>query len=120
MREERPKLIITGDINICRLPIDINYPEKHEKMSGFLPEEREWFARFIELGYTDTFREFCDESEKYTWWSVRTRARERNLGWRIDYFLITENLKSNLQGADILSSVMHSDHCPITLDILMD
>jgi exodeoxyribonuclease-3 len=117
LRKERPKLIITGDLNICRQPIDINFPEKHETMSGFLPEEREWFARFIELGFTDTFRVFCDQPERYSWWSMRTRARSRNLGWRIDYFLTTDNLKPNLVNANILESIVYSDHCPITLDI---
>lgn len=117
LRKERPKLIITGDLNICRLPIDINFPKKHEKMSGFLPEEREWFAQFISLGYVDTFREFCDQPERYSWWNVRSRARERNLGWRIDYFLTTSNLKPNLVNADILDQVIHSDHCPVTLEI---
>ena len=117
LRKTRPKLIITGDLNICRLPIDINFPEKHESMSGFLPEEREWFARFMELGFTDTFREFCDQGERYSWWSMRTRARERNMGWRIDYFLTTDNLKQNLISADILENVVHSDHCPVALGI---
>ena len=117
LKKERPNLIITGDMNICRKPIDINFPEKHETMSGFLPEEREWFARFIDLGFVDTFRVFCDQPERYTWWSMRTRARERNLGWRIDYFLTTESLRDKLESADILESVVHSDHCPITLSI---
>lgn len=120
LRKERPKLIITGDVNICRLPIDINFPEKHLTSSGFLPEERDWFAGFINVGFIDTFREFCNEGERYSWWSMRSRAREKNLGWRIDYFLVTENLRPNLIGADILSDVVHSDHCPITMEINLD
>ncbi len=120
LRKERPELIICGDLNICHKPIDINFPEKHETMSGFLPEERAWFDEFVALGYVDTFREFCKDSERYSWWSYRSAARPRNLGWRIDYFLVTENLRPALQYADILDQVVHSDHCPVTLELKMD
>ena len=117
LREERPKLIITGDFNICHKPIDINNPEKHTNVSGFLPEEREWFDQLIELGFVDTFREFCQESNRYSWWSYRGGSRSRNVGWRIDYFVVSENIKQQLAGADIQDWVIHSDHCPVTVDI---
>lgn len=117
LRTERPNLIITGDFNICHKPIDINKPEKHENVSGFLPEERAWFDEFIALGFVDTFREFCSDGERYSWWSYRGGARPKNLGWRIDYFLVSESLKTQLAGADILDSIVHSDHCPVTLNL---
>ncbi|MDR1552587.1 MAG: exodeoxyribonuclease III [Prevotellaceae bacterium] len=117
LRKERPNLIITGDFNICHKPVDINNPEKHVNVSGFLPEERQWFDEFIDLGFIDTFREFCKDSERYSWWSYRSGARPRNLGWRIDYFLVSENLKDKLADADILDTVVHSDHCPVMLVI---
>ncbi|MDR3226972.1 MAG: exodeoxyribonuclease III [Prevotellaceae bacterium] len=115
LRNERPNLIITGDFNICHKPIDINNPEKHINVSGFLPEERQWFDEFIELGFVDTFREFCNDGERYSWWSYRSGARPRNIGWRIDYFLVSESLKDKLADADILDAVVHSDHCPVKL-----
>ncbi len=117
LRKERPNLIITGDLNICHKPIDINFPEKHETMSGFLPEEREWFDRFVALGFVDTFRVFNQEPNQYSWWSFRSRAREKNLGWRIDYFLCTESIKSKLKSAAIYQSAVHSDHCPISVEV---
>ena len=117
LRKERPNLIITGDFNICHKAIDINNPEKHVTVSGFLPEERQWFDEFIELGFVDTFREFCTDAERYSWWSYRSGARPRNMGWRIDYFLVSESLKNELVDADILDKIVHSDHCPVKLVI---
>ncbi len=92
-------------------------PKGNKRSSGFLPEEREWIGKFIDNGFVDTFREFHPEPDRYSWWSYRRQARDRNLGWRIDYNMVTENLKSRLKNADILDQVVHSDHCPITLDI---
>jgi exodeoxyribonuclease-3 len=117
LRKERPNLIITGDFNVCHKPVDINNPEKHVNVSGFLPEERQWFDEFIELGFVDTFREFCKDGERYSWWSYRSGARPRNLGWRIDYFIVSESLKDKLVDADILDTIVHSDHCPVKLII---
>jgi exodeoxyribonuclease-3 len=117
LREDRPRIILTGDFNICHKYIDINNPAKHLKTSGFLPEEREWFDRFVASGWIDTFREFCNEPERYSWWSYRSGAKNKNLGWRIDYFMVTELLKSQLKNADILDSVILSDHCPVLLEL---
>ena len=117
LRKTRSKLIISGDYNICRLWIDIHNPEKQQDTSGFLPEEREWFANFVEDGYVDSFREFNQEKHQYSWWSYRAGARQNNKGWRIDYHMITSNLKDKLVNAKILPMAVHSDHCPVLVDV---
>ncbi|MBN1117413.1 MAG: exodeoxyribonuclease III [Bacteroidales bacterium] len=113
LRKKRPKLIISGDYNICHKPIDINHPERHKDSSGFLPEEREWFDKTLATGLVDSFREFNKETNQYSWWSYRANSREKNLGWRIDYHIVTEELKPYLTGAAMLADVHHSDHCPV-------
>ncbi len=117
LKKTRSKLIISGDFNICRLWIDIHNPEKQQGTSGFLPEEREWFARFVEDGYVDSFREINQEKHQYSWWSYRAGARKNNKGWRIDYHMITSNLKDRIMDAKILPSAVHSDHCPVMVDL---
>jgi len=110
-------LIICGDVNTAHKPIDLARPKENETVSGFLPEERAWIDSFLSHGYLDTFRIFCKEGGYYSWWDYKTRARERNVGWRIDYFFISNDLKLNLQSAFILSEIMGSDHCPIGIKI---
>ena len=117
LRQTRPNLIISGDFNICHKPIDINFPKKHETYSGFLPEERAWMDTFVNSGFVDTFREFNQQPNQYSWWSYRANSREKNLGWRIDYNMVTEPLKKSLIGASILQNVFHSDHCPVVVEI---
>ncbi len=117
LKKTRPNLIISGDYNICHKPIDIHDPVGNAKSSGFLPEEREWLSGFIDSGFVDSFRHFDDRPHNYTWWSYRASARARNLGWRIDYHMVSESLKKKMQRALILSEAKHSDHCPIVLEI---
>ena len=117
LKKERSNLIICGDYNICNKPIDIHNPKTNANTSGFLPEERAWFDAFLESGFVDTFRHFNSEPHNYTWWSYRAGSRGKNLGWRIDYNLVSENLRSKLLRATILPEAKHSDHCPVLLEI---
>ncbi len=112
-----PQLIICGDFNICHQPIDIHDPVRNKNSSGFLPEEREWMSQFLSIGFIDTFRYFNQTSQQYSWWSYRARAREKNLGWRIDYHLATNSMRDQIVDARILNYVKHSDHCPVLLEI---
>lgn len=117
LRKTRDKLIISGDYNICRLWIDIHNPAQQQTTSGFLPEEREWFAKFVEDGFVDSFREINQEKHQYTWWSYRANARQNNKGWRIDYHMLTNSLKDKILDSRILPYAVHSDHCPVLLDL---
>ncbi len=117
LRKTRPNLVIGGDYNICHKPIDINHPERQIGVSGFLPEEREWMDRFEAAGMVDTFRVFDTSADKYSWWSYRGGARFRNAGWRIDYHWVSEPLKYRLRNASILADVVHSDHCPVVVEL---
>lgn len=117
LKKKRKKLIIGGDVNICHKAIDIHNPISNAKSSGFLPQEREWVDQFIKSGFIDSFRHFNSEPHNYTWWTYRQNARERNLGWRIDYIFASNNLESQLKRSVILADAKHSDHCPMMMEI---
>ncbi len=117
LRKERENVVVCGDYNICHKPIDINHPERQVGVSGFLPEEREWLDRLQQSGMIDSFRVFDQSSEKYSWWSYRFASRSRNAGWRIDYHWVSSTLRDRLVGASILTDAVHSDHCPVEVDI---
>ncbi len=117
LKKERPQLIICGDFNICHKEIDIHNPVSNKKSSGFLPEERAWISKFIDSGFVDAFRYFDESPHNYTWWSYRAGARKRNLGWRIDYFMVSKPVLPILKDSNILAEVVHSDHCPLSLEI---
>ncbi len=117
LKRKREKLIICGDWNICHKPIDIHNPISNAKSSGFLPEERAWIGKFMESGFIDSFRQFDDSPHNYTWWSQRANSRAKNLGWRIDYNMVSNSLQKQLKSASIMPQVKHSDHCPILVDI---
>ena len=109
------KLIFCGDVNTAHQEIDLARPKENSKISGFLPVERAWLDKLVAHGYIDIFRQFNGKPGQYTWWDMKTGARARNVGWRIDYFFITENLLSQVAKAFIMPDVTGSDHCPIGL-----
>jgi len=117
LKQTLPGLIISGDYNICHQPIDIHNPKSNANSSGFLPDERSWMTKFVGSGFIDSFRHFNAEPHNYTWWSYRAGARTKNLGWRIDYNMATENLRHRLKRAAILTEARHSDHCPVLLEL---
>jgi len=117
LREKGHSLIISRDYNTAHQEIDLINPRQNENVSGFLPIERKWIDKFIRHGFVDSFRYFHPDKEKYSWWSYRTRARERNAGWRIDYHFVSEDLLSNVKKAAIHNEVMGSDHCPISITL---
>lgn len=117
LRKTRPNLIVLGDYNICHEAIDIHNPVGLKNVSGFLPVEREWLGDFMKSGFIDSFRNFNDEPDNYTWWSYRANARNNNKGWRLDYAMVAESLKDRLKRSVILSEAKHSDHCPILVEI---
>ena len=117
LRGQGRELVITGDVNTAHKPIDLKNPKANQKNSGFLPEERAWVDKFIEHGYVDSFRAFNEDPDQYTWWSYRFNVRAKNVGWRIDYFFVTEGLMKKVKDSFITPEVMGSDHCPIGLDI---
>ncbi|MCC6353725.1 MAG: exodeoxyribonuclease III [Verrucomicrobiae bacterium] len=112
LAREKP-VAFCGDLNVAHKEIDLANPRSNARNAGFTDEEREGFGRILGAGFVDTFREFCAEGGRYTWWSYMNRARERNIGWRIDYWVITEALRPRLKDAFILPEVMGSDHCPV-------
>ncbi len=117
LKENGRKMIICGDVNTAHKEIDLARPKENENTSGFLPIERKWMDKFVEHGYIDTFRHFVKDGGHYTYWDPISRARERNVGWRIDYFFITPNLLAGLKKAFIMPDVMGSDHCPLGIEI---
>ena len=117
LRGQGRELVITGDVNTAHKPIDLKNPKANQKNSGFLPKERAWVDKFIEHGYVDSFRAFNEDPDQYTWWSYRFNVRAKNVGWRIDYFFVTEGLMKKVKDSFITPEVMGSDHCPIGLDI---
>jgi|TARA_B110000285_G_C15135569_1_gene626618 exodeoxyribonuclease-3 len=116
LKQEIPNLVICGDYNICHEAIDIHNP-KMKGISGFLPEEREWIGSFINNGFIDSFRHLNKEPHHYSWWSYRANSRANNKGWRIDYNMVSEPLKENISRAFILPEAIHSDHCPIGVEL---
>ncbi len=116
IKERRSKgerrVVVCGDVNTAHREIDLARPKENRAISGFLPEERAWMDRFLADGFIDTFREFETGPDHYSWWDTQSRARDRNVGWRIDYFFISEPLRPRLKGAFLMPAVMGSDHCP--------
>tara|TARA_B100000029_G_scaffold429465_2_gene439866 strand:+ start:1710 stop:2474 length:765 start_codon:yes stop_codon:yes gene_type:complete len=110
-------LIVAGDYNICHKAIDIHDPIRNKNVSGFLPVERDWIQGFIDSGFIDSFRYFCDAPDRYSWWSYRANSRANNKGWRIDYIMVSSSLEKRLLEANILDNIVHSDHCPISVSI---
>jgi len=117
LKAEGKKVIISGDYNTAHRAIDLARPEANQNISGFLPEERAWLDRWIGHGQVDIFRELNPHPEQYTWWDMKTAARERNVGWRIDYHFVTRDLAAFVKDATIHPEVMGSDHCPVGLQL---
>jgi exodeoxyribonuclease-3 len=118
LKKTIPHLIVCGDFNICHQAIDIHNPKSNAKTSGFLPEEREWMSKLFDSGFIDGFRHFNKEPHHYTWWSYRAGSRGKNLGWRIDYHAVTQEMEPRLKRSVILPDAVHSDHCPVLLEII--
>jgi exodeoxyribonuclease-3 len=117
LKGDGKNIVICGDVNTAHKEIDLARPKENEKVSGFLPEERAWIDKFLGHGYIDTFRLFNDKPGQYTWWDLKTRARDRNIGWRIDYFYISQSLEPRIKSGFILPEIMGSDHCPLGIEL---
>lgn len=117
LKQTIPNLVICGDYNICHQAIDIHDPIRNAKVSGFLPEERAWLDGFMKSGFIDSFRFFNKNPHQYSWWSYRANARNNNKGWRIDYNLVSQSLEPRLVRATILPDAIHSDHCPVLVEL---
>ncbi|HET7143387.1 MAG TPA: exodeoxyribonuclease III [Anaerolineales bacterium] len=115
LHKKGESLVLTGDFNTAHQPIDLKNAKQNKNTSGFLPVEREWVQKFLDHGFVDAFRHLYPEKVQYTWWSQVTNARERGIGWRLDYFLVSENLLPRVKDAIIHENVMGSDHCPVEL-----
>ncbi|MFH1170379.1 MAG: exodeoxyribonuclease III [Candidatus Vogelbacteria bacterium] len=117
LRAEGRAIIFCGDVNTAHHEIDLARPRENEKISGFLPIERAWLDEVEQAGFVDSFRHFSHEAGQYTWWDQKSRARDRNVGWRIDYFFVSADLLPRLKRAFILADVLGSDHCPIGIEL---
>jgi exodeoxyribonuclease-3 len=115
--ENGKSIVITGDFNTAHQPIDLAHPKENENTSGFLRIERDWVTKFLENGFVDVFRTIYPERVQYTWWTYRFNARARGIGWRIDYFLVSNDLVSKIKKIEILDQIQGSDHAPIVLEI---
>lgn len=115
LHRENANIIITGDFNTAHNEIDLANPKANEKNTGFLPEEREWIDKYLEHNFVDAYRELYPERIQYTWWTYRYNARENNIGWRLDYFLVSEQLMKRVEDVVVHSEIMGSDHCPVSL-----
>ena len=115
LKKKGKRIVVCGDVNTAHEEIDLARPRENEKISGFLPMEREWIDRLLAAGFVDTLRMFRKEGGQYTWWDLKSGARARNVGWRIDYFFVSDSLKEHVRSAAILGGVMGSDHCPVEL-----
>jgi len=117
LHKKGEKLILTGDFNTAHAPIDLRHPGQNRKTSGFLPEERAWVQKFLDHGFVDIYRHLYPERVQYTWWTYRSGAREHGVGWRIDYFLVSEALIPRVKDVIIHENVTGSDHCPVELEL---
>jgi exodeoxyribonuclease-3 len=120
LQHQRPNLIVVGDFNIARQAIDVYQSARHQGSSGFLPEEREWLQRWLDTGFVDAFRKLHPLEISYSWWSNRGSARENNQGWRIDYQAVSQHLGNSIRAVSHLRETIHSDHCPVLLEIDLD
>jgi len=118
LKAEGRKIVICGDVNTAHKEIDLARPRQNEKISGFLPVERAWMDKLVAHGFLDTFRIFNQQGNNYSWWDLKTKARERNVGWRIDYFFVSDNMREQIKSAFILTNVTGSDHCPVGIELV--
>ncbi len=115
MHARGEKIIICGDVNTSHQEIDLKNPKSNQKTTGFLPEERAWISKYLEHGFVDVFRQLYPEREQYTWWTYVSNARSRNVGWRLDYFMVSEGLVGQVEDVVTHDEILGSDHCPVTL-----
>jgi len=117
LKAQKQNIVVCGDLNTAHTEIDLARPKENERISGFLPVERAWIDTFIDHGYVDTFRRFHPEPNQYSWWDLKTAARARNVGWRIDYFFVNKEFLPKVTNAFIYQDVLGSDHCPVGIEI---
>jgi exodeoxyribonuclease-3 len=117
LKKKGLNVVFCGDINTAHNEIDLSRPKENEKHTGFLPMEREWIDKLISHGYVDTFRKLYPNKIQFSWWDMKTFARDRNIGWRIDYFFVSDSIVNKVKNAEILDNIMGSDHCPVLLEL---